>query len=280
MRRHRLRRLPKAFTLVELLVVIGIIALLISILLPSMAAARRNARRVKCLAALKEIGNGLQMYATTYDGRWPVAAYRLPNNNQKKWYGWMHLVAPFVSSVQGTVQRGDLGTNEWLRKNSVIWGCPEWTSTQEYNPNANANSSAIMNYTGYGMQYYPTYFEDGKLGGLACYTVSVNPGTFVKQGVWGRKGSDRGVICCATVEMIQVPATFARSTAKYAPFDTAWGTLFADATRHLKPGTSKKAALDQKGVNMLFADGHAAPVSIVEAWRSFRNPGGKDLVTP
>jgi prepilin-type N-terminal cleavage/methylation domain-containing protein/prepilin-type processing-associated H-X9-DG protein len=270
----------KGFTLVELLVVIGIIALLVGILLPSLAGARRNARKVQCLAALSEIGKGLQMYAASFDQKWPVAAYRLPNNDQSKWYGWMHLVAPFVSSIQSTAARGELGTNEALRKSSVLWGCPEWTSTHDYDNTANPNSTAVMNYTGYGMQYYPSYFHDGgKLSGLACFTVSVK-GSFVKQSVWGYKGSDRGVISCATVEMIQVPGAFARSTAKYAPFDTAWGTLFSDSTRHLKPGTSKKAAQDAKGLNMLFADGHAAPVSIVEAWQSFRNPGGKDLVTP
>jgi prepilin-type processing-associated H-X9-DG protein len=121
--------------------------------------------------------------------------------------------------------------------------------------------------------------DGGKASGLAIFTVSVK-GTFVKQSVWGKKGSDRGVISCATTEIIQVPATFSRSTAKYSPFDTAWGTVYSDSTRHLKPGTSKKAAQDQQGLNMLFADGHAEPVSIVEAWQSFRDPGGRELATP
>ncbi len=65
----------KGFTLIELLVVVAIIALLISILLPSLARARELSKRAVCAANVRGIGQSCKIYANDFSEWWPSAPY-------------------------------------------------------------------------------------------------------------------------------------------------------------------------------------------------------------
>src|SRR5262245_9601208 len=61
----------RAFTLVELLVVIAIIAVLIAVLLPALRKARRAAATVQCASNMKQVANAMLMYINQNKGKFP-----------------------------------------------------------------------------------------------------------------------------------------------------------------------------------------------------------------
>ena len=66
-----MRRFLSVFTLIELLVVVAIIAILASLLLPALTAAREHARRSACAANLDEIGKAIENYLGQFGNSYP-----------------------------------------------------------------------------------------------------------------------------------------------------------------------------------------------------------------
>ncbi len=96
----------KGFTLIELLVVVAIIALLISILLPSLARARELSKRAVCAANVRGIGQSCKIYANDFNEQWPIAQ-RKPITGEAAWAGLCNIGwHKYGSAFQGTPPGG------------------------------------------------------------------------------------------------------------------------------------------------------------------------------
>jgi len=277
---RRSRRLPTqraAFTLVELLVVIGIIALLIGILLPSLQAARRSANSVKCQSSLRQIGLAFRFYEGEYRGYWPVAVHeKMPTvtpprdptlaiDVERRWYD---LVAKYIAK-QDMTKISDIAL---IRRNSVIWGCPEWGYSNEYNNDPTGYDLR----PGYGMAYYPRkFFQTGDLVNDYAYVTAAGRGSYQKAAKWAKgQSAECGYIIDSMTHIVNVPgySTYQWSQiTQWQPYDGLTGVpgataIYIDARRHANPKQRKDANV--KGMNMLFCDGHVASVSVRDAWEA------------
>ena len=126
------------FTLVELLVVIGIIALLISILLPALSRARQTANSIKCQSNLRQMGQAFIMYAGDnqgilpfgyWDNSWNTATgapfSTIPNPSAAS--VWSILIQPYVGKAANnwTDNGGDIVATQAIRQ---VFICPETAS--------------------------------------------------------------------------------------------------------------------------------------------------------
>jgi prepilin-type N-terminal cleavage/methylation domain-containing protein/prepilin-type processing-associated H-X9-DG protein len=183
-------RKSRAFTLVELLVVIGIIALLISILLPALSKARKQANTARCLSNLRQVAMGFQFYANDFKGAIPVTKQQLDDNGgstaaaftvaspAKADLYWQQQVGQYIARAKQS-DKADFAEAQ----GTVLWGCNEWEGRRSTSTSGSVNGVSIFD-NGYGL--------NGNLGATVDFPAM--GASWVHAGNGNMRSSNNGVI--------------------------------------------------------------------------------------
>jgi prepilin-type N-terminal cleavage/methylation domain-containing protein/prepilin-type processing-associated H-X9-DG protein len=292
------QRRPHGFTLVELLVVIGIIAVLISILLPALSSARRAAMAVKCEATLREIGHCTLMYVQD-NKQWspPAKVLTAYNGLAAGQTYWFNFLAKYATKKKVGYDANS-STNKAQAaadaRSSIFW-CPAWDG-YAYTSSTNPGDLAATQ-TGYGWNAFPEYtpsfppsgqnLNDNPAYANNISVVSVGTNGKITAGKWYKIGqfthpSERVLASDALFWLLQTEKPLDAQGTLYGVRIlsngvgvTTTGATTADWYRHGKYGNRTGNWFDAKSgkvaYNILYADGHVRTTNDrADIWRAQR----------
>jgi prepilin-type N-terminal cleavage/methylation domain-containing protein/prepilin-type processing-associated H-X9-DG protein len=245
-RLHRTR----GFTLVELLVVIGIIALLISILLPSLNRARETANRVKCSANLKSLGQSLLLYANDNKGLYPrtIITNPVPSLLIPTWGSGYTSTSPFRGMYPDRPADNDISAAIFLLMNaaeltSEVFTCPS-SSAEKWDFGGGVNTSHNWsNWNGItDLNKYLSYSYQNPYGDSNAITAGY------------KLTSSTGADFCIFAD--QNPGAIVQydSLNSVSTNDNVLGVTNLSSTTEMRQGNSNNHG--KSGQNILYGDGH------------------------
>ncbi len=262
----------RGFTLIELLVVIAVIALLMSILMPALSAAREQSRRTVCAQNEKNTALGLIMYANDYNGR-------LPLNEVSRWLFDVSYWTTDIVMATGAFDRHIFYCPSWRQRDRIIFwryyeqlpaGTPE--SYERPEPTATATRKTYHRILGYF--WLIDVINDGRGNPPMSSTGNKVWAKSVVEAIATVNGQKKK-LPVAGVELIADTTASTGPDPETADFTKATGGVYNmwqmyDRSNHIK-------STHAVGSNIAFLDGHVTwrPFSEMEHrwfYKSYGNP--------